>query len=81
MPGATSLEWEAEVVLQVWEWSLLKLAVPLRHYGTPRMAPCTMAKLMATQSPPSSTLLSPPPALVSPIHGPRLDCKPCSTAY
>ena len=72
MLGATSLERDVEVVLQFWEWWFLKFDLSLQHYGTPHTARCTMAKLMATQSPPSSTLLSRPPALVSPIHGPRL---------
>ena len=71
MPGATALEWEAEVVLQVWEWWCLKFDLPLQHHGSPHTAPCTMAKLMATQSPPPSSFLSPPLAIVSPIHGPR----------
>ena len=56
MPGATELEWAGEVVSQVWEWWFLKFDVTLRNYGTPRTAPCTMAKLMATRSPPPSTL-------------------------
>ena len=58
MPGATQLEREGEVV-----------DLPLRNYGTPHTAPCTMAKLMANRSPPPSTLASPPPALFSPCHG------------
>ena len=53
----------------MWEWWLLKFDLPLRNYGTPHTAPCTMAKLMATRSPPPSTLASPPPALFSPCHG------------
>ena len=48
MPGATKLEWEGEVVSQVWEWCFLKFDLPLRNYGTPHTARCTMAKLMAT---------------------------------
>ena len=63
MLGATELEREGEVVSQVWEWWFLKLDLPLRNYGTPHTAPCTMAKLMATRSPPPSTLASPPPTL------------------
>ena len=47
----------------MWEWMFLKFDLPLRNYGTPHTAPCTMAKLMATRSPPPSTLASPPPAL------------------
>ena len=69
MPGATELEREAEVVSQVWEWWFLKFDRPLRNYRTRHTAPCTMAKLMATRSPPPSTLASPPPALSSPYHG------------
>ena len=45
--------------------------LPLQHHGAPHTAPCTMAKLMATQSPAPSSFLSRPPALVSPPHGPR----------
>ena len=69
MPGATQLEREAEVVSQVWKWWFLKFDLPLRNYRTPHTAPCTMAKLMATRSPPPSTLASPPPALFLPCHG------------
>ena len=69
MPGATQLEQEGEVVSQVWEWWFLKFYLPLRNYGTPHTAPCTMADLMATHSPPPSTLASPPLALFSPCHG------------
>ena len=43
MSGATSLEREAEVVLQVWEWWLLKFALTLRTLGTPHVPPCTIA--------------------------------------
>ena len=57
MPGATSLENEAEVVLQVWEWWFLKFDLPLRTLGTPHVAPCTMATLMSNHSPPP---MSPP---------------------
>ena len=53
----------------MWEWWFLKFDLPLRNYGTPHTAPCTMAKLMATHSPPPSTLASPPLALFSPCHG------------
>ena len=67
--GATQVEREGEVVSQVWEWWFLKCDLPLRNYGTPHTAPCTMAKLMATHSPPPSTLASPPLALFSPCHG------------
>ena len=66
MPAATQVEREGEVVSQVWEWWFLKFDLPLRNYGTPHTAPCTMAKLMATHSPPPSTLASPPLALFSP---------------
>ena len=69
MPGATQVEREGEVVSQVWEWWFLNFDLPLRNYGTPHTAPCTMAKLMATHSPPPSTLASPPLALFSPCHG------------
>ena len=69
MPGATQVEREGEVVSQVWEWWFLKFELPLHNYGTPHGAPCTMAKLMATHSPPPSTLASPPLALFSPYHG------------
>ena len=69
MPGATRLEREGEVVLQMWEWWFLKLDLPSRTHGTPHSAPCTMAKLMATRSPTPSTLASPPPALFSHCHG------------
>ena len=69
MPGATQLERGEEVVSQVWEWWFYKFDPPLHNYGTPHTAPCTMAKLMATRSPPASTLASPLPALFSPCHG------------
>ena len=68
-PGATQLEREAEAVSQVWEWWFFKFDLSLRNYGAPHTAPCTMAKLIATRSPPPSTLASPPPALFSPCHG------------
>ena len=48
MPGATQVEREGEVVSQVLEWWFLKFDRPLRNYGSPHTAPCTMAKLMAT---------------------------------
>ena len=48
MPGATALEREAEVVLQVWEWWFLTFDLPLQHHGAQHTAPCTMAKLMVT---------------------------------
>ena len=35
VPGATQLEREGEVVLQVWEWWFLNFDLPLRNYGTP----------------------------------------------
>ena len=70
VPGATSLEREAEVVLQVWEWWFLKLDLPLTTQGTPLVATCTMATLMSSHSPPPMSLSLAPPALVSPIHGP-----------
>ena len=69
MPGATQLEREGEAVPQVWDWWFFKIHLPLRNYGTPPTAPCTMAKLMPTRSPPPSTLASPPPALFSPCQG------------
>ena len=71
MPGATALEGVGGVVLQAWEWWFLKFDLPLQNHGAPHTAPCTMANLMATQSAPPSSFSSPPPALVSPIHGPR----------
>ena len=71
MPGATSLEREAEVVLQVWEWWFLKFDLPLRTQGTPHVAPCTMATLMSSHRPPPMSLSLAPPSLVSPIHRPR----------
>ena len=43
MPGATQVEREGEVVSQVWERWFLKFDLPLRNYGTPHTAPCTMA--------------------------------------
>ena len=70
MPGAAASEWEAEVVLQAWEWWFSNFDLPLPHHGAPHTAPCTMAKLMATQSPPHSSFSSAPLALVSPIHAP-----------
>ena len=70
MPGASALQREAEVVFQVLEWWFLKFDLPLCTHGAPHSSPCTMAKLMAPQSqPPSTLLLSPPPALFSPCHG------------
>ena len=56
MPGATSLEREAEVVLQVWEWWFLKFDLPLRTLGTPHVAPYTMATVMSNPSPPLMSL-------------------------
>ena len=53
----------------MWEWWFSKFDLPLRNYGTPHTAPFTMAKPMATRSPPPSTLASPPLALFSPCHG------------
>ena len=73
MPGATSLEREAEVVLQVWDWWLLKFDLPLRTLRARDVAPCTMATLMSNRSPPPVSLSLAPPALVSPIHGPGRD--------
>ena len=52
IPGATELEPEGGVVSQVWEWWFLKFDLPLRTYGTPHTAPCTMAKLIAPGPPP-----------------------------
>ena len=71
MPGARALEREAEVVLQAWGWWFLKFDLLLQHHGAPHMAPCTMAKIMGTQSPLPSSFSSPPLAFVSPIHGSR----------
>ena len=36
MPGTTSLEWEGEVVLQIWEWSFLKCTSHANTMGPPR---------------------------------------------
>ena len=72
---ATQLEREGEVVSQVWECWFLNFDLPLCNYGTPHTAPCTMANLMATHSPPPSTLASPPLALFSPCHGRLGDAK------
>ena len=47
---------KTEVVLQVWEWWLLTIDVPLRHYGSPHTTSCTMANLMAICSPAVSTV-------------------------
>ena len=70
MRGA--FEREGEVVLQAWVWWFLKFDLPLQHHGAPHTAPCTMAKLMSTQSPPPSSFSSRPPAFVLPPHGPLL---------
>ena len=56
MPGATALQREGKVVLKAWEWWFIKFDLPLCHHWAPHTAPCTMAKLMATQSRPPSTL-------------------------
>ena len=70
MPGALALQSKAEMVLQACKWWFLKFHLQLRTHGAPHSALCTMAKLMATQSPPRSILaFSPPPAIVSPCHG------------
>ena len=69
--GATALERDGKVVLQAWAWWFLKCDLPLQHHGATYTAPCTMAKLMATKSPPPSFFSSCPQALVSPPHGPR----------
>ena len=69
MPWATQLEREGEVVSQVWKSWFLKFDLPFCNYGTTHTAPCTMAKPMATRSPPPSTLTSPPPALFYPCPG------------
>ena len=71
MPGATALEREAEVALQGWECWFLKFYLALQHHGAPHTAQCTIAKLMATQSPLLSCFSSPLLALVLPPHGPR----------
>ena len=60
MLGATALEREGEVVLQAWEWWFSKYDPPLRHHGAPHTGPCAMPKLMASCSPPRSTLSLPP---------------------
>ena len=54
------------MVLQAWGWWFLNFDLPLRHHGAPHTALCTMAQLMATQSPLPSTFSLPPPTLVSP---------------
>ena len=68
---AASLEREAQVALQLCEWWFLKCDIPLTTQGTPHVAPCTMATLMSNHSTPPMSLSFAPPALVSPIHGPR----------
>ena len=67
----------------MWEWWFLKFDLPLRNYSTPHTVPCTMAKLMATRSPPPSTLASPPPALFLPCHSRVRNAKKkcCSTCW
>ena len=55
VPRATSLEREADVVLQVWEWWFLKVDLPLRTLGSPCVAPCTMATLKTSYSRPELT--------------------------
>ena len=71
MLGAMALQPEVKVVLRVWEWWFLKSHLPLRHHGAPHTVPCTMAKLMATQSPPPSGFSLPPLDLLSPPRGPK----------
>ena len=71
VPGATALQREAQVALQAWGWWVLQFDLPLRHHPAPHTGPCTMAKLMATQSPLPSTFSLPRPPLVSPPHGLR----------
>ena len=71
IPGATSLEKEAEVVLWVWDCSFFKFDLPLKTLGTPHVAQGTMATLMSTRSPPPMSLSLAPTPLVSPINGPR----------
>ena len=60
MPGATQVEREAEVVLQVWEWWFLKFDPPLRNYGTPHTAPWPPSRPPVA---PHSPLLLPQPQL------------------
>ena len=67
--GGTSLEKKAEIVLQAWEWWFLKFDPPFRTLGTPHVAPCTMAALMSTKSPPPMSLSVASPPRVSPVHG------------
>ena len=55
MLGATALEQEVKGVLQAWEWWCLKVSPSVT---TPWGTPCTMAKLMATQSPSPSSFVS-----------------------
>ena len=73
MLGATSLEREAQVVLQVWEWWFLKFDLPLRPLRTPHVAACTMATLMSIHSPPAMSLSLASLPLVNHIHGPGDD--------
>ena len=58
---ASAWQREAEVIFQAWERWFLKFHVPLRTHGASGGVPCTMAKLLATQSPPNCTLLLAPP--------------------
>ena len=77
MRGVTQLEREGEVVLQVWLWWFLKFDLPLRNYGTPHTAPCTMAKLMATRSTPPSNPCFPSASFVFALPWTRRQCKRC----
>ena len=77
MPGATQLEREGEVGSQVWEWRFLQFYLPLRNYGTPHTAPCTMAKLMATRCPPALHPCFPSASFVFALPWTRRQCKRC----
>ena len=57
------------MLLQGWEWCFLKFDLPLHQHGAPHTARCTVANLMATQSPPRTSFSSPPLALVLRPHG------------
>ena len=50
--------------MQVWEWWFLKFDLPLRTQGTPHVAPCTMATLMSSHSPPPMSLFPLHPLLL-----------------
>ena len=71
MPGASALQRKAAVVLQAWEWWSLKVQLPLHSNWPPRSAPCTIAKPMTSQGPPSLQFpRSPPSGFVVPMPWP-----------